>query len=82
MAADLLAFYPSWTVVNGLAFLVVGRLYWGIYYLVGFALFLVAALMPVWLELAPLVYGVFVEVCMVLSACGHIWTARREALRS
>ena len=28
-AAELLAFYPPWTVVNGLAFLVVGRLYWG-----------------------------------------------------
>ena len=43
VAADLLAFYPPWTVVNGVAFLVVGRMYWGRYYVVGLAHFLVAA---------------------------------------
>jgi serine/threonine-protein kinase len=77
-AADLLAFYPPWTVVNGVAFLVVGRLYWGVYYLVGLAHFLVAALMPLRLNLAPLIYGVFVAVCMSLAAVDHIRTARRE----
>jgi serine/threonine-protein kinase len=77
-AADLLAFYPPQTVVNGVAFLVVGRLYWGFYYLVGLAHFLVAALMPLCLDLAPLVYGVFVAVCMVLAALDHIRTARRS----
>jgi serine/threonine-protein kinase len=77
-AADLLAFYPPWTVVNGVAFLVVGRLYWGSYYLVGLAHFLVAALMPLRLNLAPLIYGAFVAVCMALSAVDHIRTARRE----
>src|SRR5262249_4191326 len=55
-AADLLGFYPPWTVVNGLAFLVVGRLYWGRYYLLGLAHFLVAALMPLRLDVAPIVY--------------------------
>jgi hypothetical protein len=77
-AADLLAFYPPWTVVNGVAFLVVGRMYWGVYYLVGLAHFLVAALMPLRPDLAPLVYGVFVAVCMSLAAVDHIRTARRE----
>jgi hypothetical protein len=77
-AADLLAFYPPWTVVNGMAFLVVGRLYWGRYYLVGLAHFLVAALMPLWLNLAPLIYGLFVGVVMSASAVDHIQTARRE----
>ena len=77
-AADLLAFYPPWTVVNGVAFLVVGRLYWGIYYLVGLAHFLVAALMPLRLDLAPLIYGVFVAVFMSLAAVDHIRTARCE----
>jgi serine/threonine-protein kinase len=71
-AADLLAYYPPWTVVNGLAFLIVGRLYWGRYYLVGMAHFLVAALMPLRLDLAPLVYGVFVAVCMVYGASDHL----------
>ena len=55
-----------------------GRLYWGFYYLVGLAHFVVAALMPLKLELAPLVYGVFVAVCMSLSAADHMRAARRE----
>jgi hypothetical protein len=58
-------------VVNGLAFLVVGRLYWGRYYLVGLAHFLVAILMTLRLDLAPLVYGVFAAVCVVWGASGH-----------
>jgi hypothetical protein len=81
-ANDLLAFYPPWAVVNGVAFLVVGRLYWGVYYLVGLAHFLVAALMPLRSSLAPLIYGVFVAVCMSLAALDHIRTARRENVAS
>jgi hypothetical protein len=77
-AADLLKFYPPWTVVNGVAFMVVGRLYWGAHYLVALAHFLVAALMPLTLNFAPLIYGVFVAVCMSLSAADHIRAARRE----
>jgi serine/threonine-protein kinase len=81
-AAGLLAFYPPWTVVNGVAFLVVGRLYWGVYYLVGLAHFLVAALMPLRPDVAPLVYGVFVAACMSLAALDHIRTAWREGALS
>jgi serine/threonine-protein kinase len=77
-AAALLAFYPPWAVVNGVAFLVVGRLYWGVYYLIGLAHFLVAVLMPLRLDLAPLIYGVFVAVFMSLAAVDHLRTARRE----
>jgi hypothetical protein len=77
-AANLLAYYPPWTVVNGLAFLLVGRLYWGRYYLVGLAHFLVAVLMPLRLDLAPLVYGVFVAACMVSGALDHLQAARRQ----
>ena len=43
-----------------------GRLYWGFYYLVGLAYFLVAALMPLWRDEVPLIYGVFVAVCHLL----------------
>jgi serine/threonine-protein kinase len=82
-AADLLAYYPPWTVVNGLAFLVVGRLYWGRYYLIGLAHFAVALLMPLLADLAPLGYGAFVAVCMVTGALDHYRTARiRKARRS
>jgi serine/threonine-protein kinase len=77
-ARDLLAFYPPWAVVNGVAFLIVGRLYWGVYYIIGLAHFLVAALMPLRLDLAPLIYAVFVAICMSLAALDHIRTARRE----
>lgn len=70
-AADLLAFFPPWAVVNGVGFLIVGRLYWGRYYLVGLAHFLLAVLMPLRLDLAPLVYGAFVAVCMVYNAWDH-----------
>jgi serine/threonine-protein kinase len=78
-AADLLAYYPPWTVVNGLAFLVVGRLYWGRYYLIGLAHFLVALLMPLCRDLAPLVYGVFVAICMCLGGVDHNRAALRQA---
>jgi serine/threonine-protein kinase len=77
-ARDLLAFYPPWAVVNGLAFLVVGRLYWGRYYLLGLAHFLLALLLPLCLEWAPLVYGVFVAGCMAYGALDHFWTAQGE----
>jgi serine/threonine-protein kinase len=81
-AADLLAFYPPRTVVNGVAFLVVGRLFWGAYYLVGLAHFLVAALMPLRPDLSPLIYGVFAAVCTSLAAVDHIRAARRESAPS
>ena len=77
-AVDVLAFYPSWTIVNGVAFLVVGRMYWGRYYLVGLAHFLVAMVMPWRLDLAPLVYGGFVALFMTWSAWDHYRVARRE----
>jgi serine/threonine protein kinase len=77
-AADVLAFYPPWTVVNGVAFLVVGRMYWGRYYFVGLAHFLVAILMPLRLDLAPLIYGGFVAVFMTWSACNHYRAARNN----
>jgi hypothetical protein len=78
-ATDLLAYYPPWTVVNGLAFLVVGRLYWGHYYLVGLGHFLVAALMPLRLDLAPLVYGVFAATSMAWGAWDHFVDARSRS---
>jgi hypothetical protein len=81
-AADLLAFFPPWAVVNGVAFVVVGRLYWGRYYLVGLAHFLLAVLMPLRLDLSPLVYGAFVAVCMAYGAWDHYWAGRREKPQS
>jgi hypothetical protein len=53
---------------NGVAFPVAARLHWGLCYLVGLAHLLVAALMPLWLNLAPLIDAVFVAVCMFRAA--------------
>src|SRR5262249_46769367 len=70
-AADLLQAYPPLAVVIGLAFLVVGRLHRSRYYLVGLAHFLLAALLPLCLEYAPLILGVFTALCMVAIALSH-----------
>ncbi len=61
-AVDMLLFYPSWTVLNGLAYFFVGRNWWGRYHLVAVAHLVVAALMPLRLDLAPLV---FAGLCIV-----------------
>jgi serine/threonine-protein kinase len=76
-AVDMLAFYPPWAVVNGVAFFVAGWLSWGRYYLVGLGHFLVAALMPLRLDLAPLVYGVFAAGCMTWGAWNLHGVGRR-----
>ena len=70
--------YAAWAVVNGLAFFVSGWLSWGRYYFVGLGHFLVAALMPLRLDLAPLVYGVFTAGCMAWGA----WDLHRVGRRT
>ena len=67
-----------WTVVIGLVFLVVVGLFWGRYYLLGLAHLLVAALMPLRLDLAPVVHGVFAAGCVAWGAWDHYRSARRE----
>ena len=47
-------------------------------YLIGLAHFLAAALMPLRRDLAPLVYGVFVAVCMAYGALDHFRFGRGE----
>jgi serine/threonine-protein kinase len=76
-AADMLALFPPWAVVNGLALLVVGRLFWGRYHLLGLGHFVVAVLMSLRLDLAPLIWGGFTAVGMACAAWDHYRTARR-----
>ena len=61
---DLLA-YPFSAVLSGLAFIVMGGLYWGRYYAVGLAFFILAALMPLQLGDAPLAFGLLWTACLV-----------------
>jgi serine/threonine protein kinase len=50
--------YPSSAVLSGLVFFVMGSNYWGRCYAIGLAFFILAALMPLHLEWAPITFGV------------------------
>ena len=50
--------YPVWMTIQGLKWIMEARTYWGRLYILGLAFFLVAALMPLRMDLAPLVFGV------------------------
>jgi hypothetical protein len=52
-----LLIYPISSVISGLAFFVMGSNYWGRCYAVGVAFWVLALLMPLHLELAPLEFG-------------------------
>ena len=58
-AAGLLRFYPPWAAVTGLGLFLAGRIHWGGLYLLGIGFFLLALLMPLAIEFAPLAYGAF-----------------------
>jgi serine/threonine protein kinase len=49
--------YPFLSISAGLAFFAMGANYWGRCYLIGLAFFILAALMPLSLGLAPLLFG-------------------------
>jgi tRNA A-37 threonylcarbamoyl transferase component Bud32 len=49
--------YPFSALLSGMGFFVMGGLYWGRYYLVGALFFVLALLMPLHLEWAPLEFG-------------------------
>jgi hypothetical protein len=51
--------------LSGLAFFVMGSLYWGGYYAVGAAFFALALAMPLGLEWAPLAFGLFWAAVLV-----------------
>jgi serine/threonine protein kinase len=49
--------YPVWMTANGLMWFMEARSYWGRFYLVGLGFFVAAALMPLSIDLAPLILG-------------------------
>lgn len=49
--------YPFLSLATGLAFFAMGANYWGRCYLIGVSFFTLGALMPLMLELAPLLFG-------------------------
>jgi hypothetical protein len=53
-------------VLSGLAFFVMGSTYWGGCYVIGLAFFILAALMPLNMNLAPLEFALFWSVTLSL----------------
>jgi serine/threonine-protein kinase len=62
----VLAFFPVYAALTGLALFVMGSIYWGRHYAFGMAYFALAALMPLRLEWAPLGYGLLSAACAVV----------------
>jgi hypothetical protein len=57
--------YPMVAILSGLAFFVMGGFYWGRYYGVGIAFFLLALIMPLHLPWAPLEYALVWTLVLV-----------------
>jgi tRNA A-37 threonylcarbamoyl transferase component Bud32 len=60
--------YPVAALLTGLAFFVMGGIWWGRYYAIGLAFFVLALLMPLRLEWSPLAYGTLWAVCLAAIA--------------
>jgi serine/threonine-protein kinase len=70
--------YPAWMTVHGLMWVMEARQFWGRFYVLGLVFFPAAALMPLRLDLAPLIFG-------VVNAAGIGWLGielRRIARRA
>jgi serine/threonine protein kinase len=58
--------YPFISMVSGLAFFIMGSNYWGRCYAFGAAFFIAAALMPLRMTIAPLLFGVLWAITLVM----------------
>ena len=76
---DDLILYPYSAMVSGLAFFVMGSNYWGRCYAFGLAFWLLAAVMPLHIEWAPLEFGLLWSVTLTLVGL-HLRRLGREAL--
>jgi hypothetical protein len=63
--------YPFLALASGLAFFIMGSNYWGRCYAMGLAFFLLAALMPLRLDWAPLAFGLMWS-CMLVALGLHL----------
>ncbi len=51
--------YPFLAILSGLAFFIMGNNYWGRCFAIGVSFFILACLMPLRMEWAPLEFGLF-----------------------
>jgi serine/threonine protein kinase len=58
--------YPSSAVLSGLVFFIMGSNYWGRCYAIGTAFFVLAALMPLHMEWAPITFGLLWSATLTL----------------
>jgi serine/threonine protein kinase len=72
--------YPFAAILSGFAFFVMGASYWGRYYAIGLAFFVLSLLMLLRLEWSPLAYGILWALCLVIIA-GHLRRLGAEAGR-
>jgi len=70
---DLLAVFPLWSVLGGATMFGLGGIYWGRLYLLGLGFLLLAVLMPLRLEWAPLAFGLVLSTFLQ----GLAWHMRR-----
>ena len=70
--------YAHQTIGAGLAFFIMGGVYWGRFYSLGATYFVLALLMPIWPEFAPLAYGGAWVVALGLIA-RHLSRLAKEA---
>ena len=76
---DVYRFFPASMAVSGLMLCLEGRLYWGRLYVFGLLDFLVAVVLTAWLDLAPLLFGVWNSVVLVWMAL-HMRSRTRDSV--
>ncbi len=72
------ALYAHQTIAAGLAFFIMGGVFWGRFYALGATFFILAMLMPWWPEAAPLIFGSAWTVALGLIA-RHLNRLSKEA---
>jgi serine/threonine protein kinase len=70
--------YPFIGLVSGLAFFIMGANYWGRCYALGAVFFIIAPLMTLQLEFAPLIFGVTWSIALLTMGL-HLRTQSRQA---
>jgi len=68
--------YPFWAVMTGMTLFSMASNVWGRFYLAGICLFVLAAVTPLNLEWAPLVFGAFIS-CFMTAMLVHFRSLRR-----
>jgi hypothetical protein len=75
---NLLVVYPLWAALTGTTMFTMGGSYWGKFYIAAVLLFAAALLLPLHLEIAPVVVGTIMSANQLAQGLA-LRRARREA---